>query len=249
MNNTKFLETDVALISVDNTKTFEDKNLNELYVEWWEQAAKRTKKMVDYCNERWIMTINVLEKHPKGHISFASSFEWKNPLDTINYDEVKSWNETTNGLSESAWFTLNELKAYLKKEWEVMLRPDHAKDRTESSDLMEPLEEKDFDLTIVKWDAVDAHPYSWFEETQLDNELKKRKKKTIIVTWVATDYCSGQTALDGKELDYDVYLVKEAIRWVSPETTDAMIKKLTTKKVKIVSADDIFELFAKKIAS
>lgn len=249
MNNTLLLETDVALISVDNTKTFEDKQLNELYVEWWEHAAKRTKKMVDYCNEIWVTTINVLEKHPKWHISFASSFEWKNPLDKVDYNEVSTWDETTNGLSESAWFTLNELKTYLKKEWEIILRPDHAKDRTESSDLMEPLQEDDFDLTIIKWDTVDAHPYSGFEETTLNQELKNKNKKTIIVTWVATDYCAWQTALDGKDLDYDVYLVEEAIRWVAKETTDAMIKKLTTENIKIVSADDIFELFAKKIAN
>ena len=55
---------DIAMISVDNTQTFENKNLNELYVNEGEQAAYATKKIMEACKYYGITTINVLEEHP-----------------------------------------------------------------------------------------------------------------------------------------------------------------------------------------
>jgi len=55
---------EIAMISVDNTQTFENKDLNELYVNEGEQAAHGTQKIMEACKYYGITMINVLEEHP-----------------------------------------------------------------------------------------------------------------------------------------------------------------------------------------
>jgi nicotinamidase-related amidase len=142
-----------AFVSVDNTRTFDDKTLvDELYVPEGEQAAHTTKKITDICKSVGMLTINVFDKHPKGHISFASSYQNKQPFDFITLDEVKDWTDENNGLSDKAKFTVEQIKAYLEKSPKQINQvwPDHGKDWTESIDLMRPLAPDDFDLHIIK---------------------------------------------------------------------------------------------------
>jgi nicotinamidase/pyrazinamidase len=239
----------IAFISVDNTRTFDDKSLNELYVPEWEQAAFTTKKVSDICKATTILTINVFDKHPRGHISFASSYQNKQPFDFITLDEVKDWTDDDNGLSDTARFTVEQLKTYLAKSPKQtnQVWPDHGKDWTESIDLMRPLAPDDFDLHIIKWEKIDSHPYGWFGETILDQELKKRNITTIFVGGVATDYCSGETASEWIDLWYKVYVITDAVRGVIKDKTEEMLQLLQTKGVKFIDSkqfkDMIFQNF------
>lgn len=235
----------IAFVSVDNTKTFEEKNLDELYVTEWEQAAIATKELVEACQYYKIMTINVLEKHPIGHISLAGNYKDKKPFDTITYDEVKDWTEKENGIGERAEFTLEDLKKHLSIVKEQRLRPDHSIKDTSWIELTQPLQAEDFDLEIIKWTNPAKEAYSGFDETTLDEELQKRNKKILLIGWVATDYCVGQTALDGQNKWYEVYLINEAIRWVSEDTTNAMLKILSDAWVKQISTKDLYRALAK----
>jgi nicotinamidase-related amidase len=141
-----------AFVSVDNTKTFEDKSLNELYVPEGEIAAIKTKEAADLCRKYGMLLINVFDKHPKGHISFASSYKNKKPFDFITLEEMQDWTEDNNGLSDKARFTVDQLKAYIENSpgQTIQVWPDHGKDRTESIDLMPPLTKEMFDLHIIK---------------------------------------------------------------------------------------------------
>ena len=141
-----------AFISIDNTKTFEDASLNELYVPEGEKVAQVTQKIANICKTYGILTINVFDKHPRGHISFASSYQDKKPFDFISLDEVRDWTDECNGLSDKARFTVEQLKAYLANSPKQtnQVWPDHGKDWTESIELMPPLSESDFDIHIVK---------------------------------------------------------------------------------------------------
>ncbi len=244
---------EIAMISVDNIQTFENKDLNELYVNEWEQAAYATKKIMEACKYYGITMINVLEEHPIWHISLAANYKNKKPFEMINYSQVADWTDEENGLSERAEFTVNELKSFLKElslngKWSQMLWPDHSIESTKWIELSEPLKESDFDLKIVKGTNPAKEAYSGFDETILDEELKKRWKKILLIWWVATDYCVWQTALDGQEKWYQVYLVNEAIRWVTQDTTDAMIKILEDKEVRFISSMELFEILEKKFA-
>ncbi|MEI6673112.1 MAG: hypothetical protein WCL02_07515 [bacterium] len=89
---------DIALISVDNTQTFENKDLNELYVHEGEQAAYGTKKIMEACMYYGITMINVLEEHPIGHISLAANYLDKKPFEMITFDEIKDRTEEDNGI-------------------------------------------------------------------------------------------------------------------------------------------------------
>ena len=243
---------DIAMISVDNTQTFENKNLNELYVNEGEQAAYATKKIMEACKYYGITTINVLEEHPIWHVSLAANYKNKKAFEMINYFEVADRTDEDNGLSERAEFTVNELKSFLKElslQWKSqMLWPDHGVEWTQGVELSEPLNKSDFDLEVVKGTNPAREAYSGFDETVLDEELNKKWKKILLIWWVATDYCVWQTAIDGQEKWYQVYLVNEAIRWVAQETTDAMIKILEEKDVKFISSMELFNILEKKFA-
>lgn len=230
-----------ALISVDNIKTFEDVNLHELYVPEGEQAAIKTKEARDMCTAYGTLLVNVFEKHPKGHISFASSYRDKQPFDIMTLEEIKDWTQQRHGLSSQAKFTVDQLKNYLSRSpgQTNQVWPDHAKDWTESMELMPPLSKEDFDLHLIKGEKIDEHPYSAFPGTGLHEELQKRNIKTIFVTWVATDYCSGQTAEDGINLGYETYMITDAIRGVVKEKTEEMLSLLTSKGVKFITIQEL----------
>ena len=170
-----------AFVSVDNTRTFEDKSLNELYVTGGELAARGSKEASDLCATYGMTLVNVLEKHPKGHVSFASSYHDKKPRETITRDEVQDRTEEDNGLSDQATFTVDELKSFLSEKQSQTLRPDHAVDETEGVELMEPLAEELFDMTIVKGTKSGREAYSGFDGTTLDEELKQRNINQIFI--------------------------------------------------------------------
>jgi nicotinamidase-related amidase len=239
---------DIAMISVDNTQTFENKDLGELYVNEWEQAARATKKIAEACKYYGITTINVLEEHPVGHISLAANYVGKAPFTLLSYDEVKQWTEENHGIGERAQFTLGELQAFLKEVGAQMLWPDHGVEGTQGVELTQPLEVSDFDLTIVKGTNPAREAYSGFDETSLEQKLNTMKKKILLVSGVATDYCVGKTALDGQAKWYQVYLINEAVRWVAKETTDAMMQLLVDKEVQCITTQELFATLAQKFA-
>lgn len=191
--------TNLAVISVDNTKTFENKSCNELYVQEGEQAAQATKHMIELLEPYGALMVNVLEQHPKGHISFADNYLDKKPFDMITYEEVQSWTKENHRLASTAEFTVGELQSFLKKVGNQMLWPQHAKDRTDSAHLMEPLVEDDFDLKVVKGTNPAKEAYSGFDETDLDDQLKNHQIQNVVIGGVATDYCVGKTALDAAD--------------------------------------------------
>ena len=246
MNNKEFLlkvpHEEVALLSIDNTQWFENKNLNELYVREWEMAAIATKEIVDICKKFWIQIINVFDNHPYWHVLFAANYTNKKPYDLISYDEVKDWTEDDNQIWNRAGFSLQELKDYLWNVWSEVLWPDHCIQGTQWSSLMAPLNNSDFDIHIPKWEKVVNSWYSWFDHTNLDEILKKWNKKVLLLSGVATDYCVWQTAIDAKNLWYNPVLISDAIRGVAPETTESMLNKLSTLWIQVITKEELLKL-------
>ena len=233
----------VAVVSVDNTKTFEDANYQELYVQEGEQSAIASKAVMELLKPYGALMVNVLEEHPQGHISFVTSYKDKDVFQSVTYDEVKNWTEEKNWLSSTARFTIKELQSFLEKVWSQTLWPEHSKAWTDSSELMEPLQKKDFDLHIIKGNNVAKEAYSWFDNTNLDEQLKTRNIKKLIVSGVATDYCVGNTALDAAQNDYEVIVVQDAVRGVAPDSTNAMLQNFKEKNIKYLTLQELKELF------
>ena len=233
---------EMVLLSIDNTQWFENKSLDELYVNEWELAAESTKQIVDLCKKFGIQIINVFDNHPAGHVLFAANYKNKNSYDIISLDEVSNWTEEKNGIWSRASFSLSELKDYLSKAWPQVLWPDHCIQWTQWASLMAPLKDSDFDIHIPKWEKVVNSWYSAFDHTNLDTILRDWWKKTLILTWVATDYCVWQTALDAKNLWYTPYIIQDAVRGVAPDTTEKMMEKFKKSWIDIITKNDLFQL-------
>ncbi|MDR2191224.1 MAG: isochorismatase family protein [Candidatus Peribacteria bacterium] len=237
---------DIAVVSVDNTQTFEDKRLNELYVPEGEQVAQATKQLINLCKPYGIMIINVLEEHPRGHLSLATSYKNKHPYDVLTYDEVKQWTSYQNGISDKATFDVREVQRFLAEVQQQVLRPNHSLVGTEGIQLMPPLQESDFNVKILKGQEADREAYSGFDRTVLDETLRKQKKKILLIGGVAIDYCVGQTALDAKDLGYEPYLIQEAIRGVALQTTQAILKEFDRRHIDIITLSELATLLSKK---
>lgn len=236
------IPSEVAVLSIDNTQWFENKNLNELYVNEWEEAAKHSKEVIDMCKEYWIRIINVFDNHPLWHVLFAANYKNKKPYDLISYDEVKDWTKNDNQIWERAEFSLDELKLYLKSEWQEVLWPDHCIQGTQWAQLNPPLLDSDFDYSVPKWEKVVNSWYSAFDHTKLDELLKSIDVKKLVLTWVATDYCVWQTAIDAKNLWYGSIVVSDAVRGVAPDTTSDMVEKLSNLWIQIMTKDELLRL-------
>lgn len=236
------IPSEVAVLSIDNTQWFENKNLNELYVNEWEMAAKVSKEVIDLCKAFGIRIINVFDNHPLWHVLFAANYEGKRPYDLISYDEVKDWTEEDNQIWDRAGFSSDELKSYLKGVWQEVLWPDHCIQGTQWAKLNPPLMDSDFDYEVPKWENVVSSGYSAFDHTKLDKLLKGANIKKLILTWVATDYCVWQSAIDALNLWYDPIVVSDAVKGVSPDTTSEMVNKLSNLWVQIITKDELIKL-------
>jgi nicotinamidase/pyrazinamidase len=219
----------IALISVDNTRTFEDVSLNELYVSWWEKIAQKTKEILSLIKPFNILTVNVFDNHPQWHISFASSYKNKKPFDTITLEEVEQW--TQDDLSDTAQFTIEDLKIYLANSLNQTnrVRIEHGKNWTESHKLMPPLTDNMFDIHIPKGYQIHKHPYWWFIDTKLLQALQERNIDTVFITGVATEYCSGQTVEEALYHNLKTYFITDATAAIDQEAGNKMIKNLESK--------------------
>lgn len=233
---------EVAVLSIDNTQGFENKNLNELYVNEWEKAAKFSKEVIDLCKSFWIRIINVFDNHPLWHVLFADNYKNKKPYDSISYDEVKSWTDEDNQIWDRAGFSLSELKSYLENVWQEVLWPDHCIQGTQWAIVNPPLLDSDFDYNVPKWEEVVNSWYSAFDHTKLDELLKSQNIKNVILTWVATDYCVWQSAIDALKLWFGPIIISDAVRGVAPNTTSDMVDKLLITWVQIIAKDELLKL-------
>lgn len=231
----------IALLSVDNTQWFQNKALDELYVTNGERAALWTVRVAQIIKQAGWLLYHLFDSHPAGHVSFAKNYIGKNDFDTITYDEIKARTEEKNWLAPTATFSVKQLQDYLQnKEWKTeKLRPIHCVQNTQWSTLTPPLNEIQFDRVIPKWNTPDGRDYSWFDQDELDNQLKDDAIDTVIITWVATDYCVGQTALDAVAKGYTTYVVSDAIEGVAPETSETMKQTCTAKWIIFITTDEL----------
>lgn len=236
------IPSEVAVLSIDNTQWFENKKLNELYVNEWEMAAKFSKDVIDLCKGYGIRIINVFDNHPLWHVLFAANYKNKKPYDSISYDEVKDWTDNDNQIWGRAEFSLSELKTYLENVWNETLWPDHCIQGTQWAKVNPPLIDSDFDYNVPKWEEVVNSWYSAFDHTNLDEILKSENIKKLILTWVATDYCVWQSAKDAKKFWYSPIVISDAVRGVVLDSTEKMVKELSELWIQIITKDELLKL-------
>ncbi len=242
-----------AVIVVDYQNDFANPETGSLYVKWWEKIAPAINEVVRWVKNKWWVVVASRELHPMGHISFASSFWWKESIieafkrnespsekNFITKKEISTWNEKVNWLSKSASFTVWQLKAYLESNWDQALWPEHCVDWSFWSKFAKWFDPKVIDIEIKKWFKSDSHPYSAFWWKTLDwlkstfEVLKDLWVKVVKVVWLATDYCDLATVLDARKYGIETEFVLSASAWVDPTWTIEALKQMREAWAKII---------------
>jgi len=135
--------------------------------------------------------IQTQDWHPKGHWSFASAYQGKEPFETttLDYGDQVLW-------------------------------PDHCVQGEKGSEFHRDLHTTPTQLVVRKGFRKSIDSYSAFYEndfktkTGLTGYLRDRELDTLYVTGLATDFCVKWSVLDGLKEGFKVYVVKDAIRGI-----------------------------------
>ena len=158
--------------------------------------------------------------HPAGHSSFASSHAGKSPFEVI---------EMPYG-AQNLW-------------------PDHCVQGTAGAALHSDLNTDKAKMIIRKGSNPQIDSYSAFFEndqktmTGLSGFLKELGIKRLFMTGLATDFCVGFSALDGKRLGFDVFVVEDACRAIDMDgSLDAMKGRFQQNGISLIQSGDVFEM-------
>lgn len=154
--------------------------------------------------------------HPREHGSFAANHAGKKPGEVIDL----------NGLSQILW-------------------PVHCVRGTPGAAFHRDLDVSRVAKVFQKGTDAGIDSYSGFfdnghrKATGLGDYLKRWGVKEVAVCGLATDYCVKFTALDARQLGFDVTLVEDACRGVSlkPGDVDKAIQEMKEQGVRVVRSD------------
>ncbi len=139
------------------------------------------------------------------------------------------------------WHPANHVSFSNHPEYHDGSWPPHAVQGTPGADWCPGLEMPMNAILVSKGDTPDKEAYSGFRVDRLDlaNFLHLRRVDRIFITGLTTDYCVRQTALDARAAGFTVYLVEDAVRGVSPDTTAKALQELEDAGVLRVCSDQL----------
>jgi len=121
------------------------------------------------------------------------------------------------------------------------LWPRHCVQWSRGAEFAEGLELPPETFIINKGDRPELEAYSGFQATVLDELLRERGVKRLFICGVATDYCVKNTALGGLNLGYTVFVLKDAIKGVAPESSQRAIRELLLKGAAVIDSSSLVE--------
>jgi len=118
--------------------------------------------------------------------------------------------------------------------------PPHCIQNTEGAKFHKDLVLPESSIIISKATDSLKEAYSGFDETYLEEDLKRKNIKRVFVGGLATDYCVISTVLDALKLGFETILLKDAIRGVNvrPNDSKRAIKEMKAKGVHIIKNFD-----------
>jgi nicotinamidase/pyrazinamidase len=177
-------------------------------------------KVVPVINQQIEKFDNIIQTqdwHPKGHWSFASSYEGKKPFETtsLNYGEQVLW-------------------------------PDHCVQGEKGSEFHPGLNTTPTQLVIRKGFREHIDSYSAFYEndfktkTGLTGYLRDRDIDTLYVTGLATDFCVKWSVIDGLKEGFQVYVIEDAIRGIDIDgSVQQALDEMKKEGAKFVKAEAV----------
>jgi nicotinamidase-related amidase len=244
-----------GLIIVDYQNTFADPQYKnsprELYVDHWETLANTINQCIDQTKQEWWTVLASREIHDAGHMFFASCYRWKLPITKapttdlgmwiLTLKEIQNWTEEENGFTETAAFSVDELKAIIMstEKKEILLWPDHCVKNTRGAKYYDSLNSGLIDQEVIKWRWVTDHPYTWFGGSNSENEsllqiIEWKWINEVDVVWLATDYCVHDTVMDALKYNLKTNLIIAWSAGVYPVWTYNAIKTMENAGANIV---------------
>jgi len=117
--------------------------------------------------------------------------------------------------------------------------PRHCVQWSQGAEFIDGLELPPDTFIINKGDRPELEAYSGFQGTLLDSLLRERGVKRLFICGVATDYCVKNTALGGLNLGYQVFILSDAIRGVSPQTVERAEEELLERGALFLKREEI----------
>lgn len=156
--------------------------------------------------------------HPKNHASFFTSHKGKKAFDVIEL----------HGRDQVLW-------------------PPHCVQNTPGAEIL--LDEKLFKAVVKKGMDPQYDSYSGFQDdggkkTDMETLLKQDKISKVVIYGIATDYCVRATSLDAIAAGYQVVVIKNLCRGITPDTSQKAIDELKAKGVLILDDLDLQKIRA-----
>jgi len=165
-----------------------------------------------------------MDWHPPNHCSFLSNNKERDPT-----AELFKPCKLPNGSMQVMW-------------------PDHCVQGSNGAKLHSELSRQQSDKIVLKGMDPSVDSYSAFMDndkktkTALHGLLKEAEITEIFCVGLAYDYCVGNTALDGADLGFTTFIVKDASASVAKESEEDIEQKMKEKGVRVVKAEDLDEL-------
>ena len=147
--------------------------------------------IINVSQHQFDLVIATQDWHPASHQSFAANNDGKSVDDVIEL----------NGLPQVLW-------------------PTHCVQNTDGADFHPRLNTEKFARVFRKGEVETVDSYSGFFDnghrraTGLGDYLKGENVDEVFVCGLATDYCVKFTALDARQLGFDVTLIEDACKGV-----------------------------------
>lgn len=167
---------------------------------------------------RFDLVVATQDWHPANHGSFAANHPGRSIGEVIDL----------NGLPQILW-------------------PTHCVQNTPGADFAQALNTQRMGKVFQKGTDPAIDSYSGFfdnghrRSTGLADWLRQQGAQTLHILGLATDYCVKFTALDARQLGFEVTLIKDACRGVNlnPGDVDRAMEQLRAAGVLIIRSDEI----------
>lgn len=186
-----------------------------------------------------------LDRHPRGHISLASSYVDRKPYEIIDlYDASK---DSDIRPAPHALFTEKQAEQYHLIAHGQTLWPDHAIIGSGEDVLHRDIDSLAHIYVQVKGTDPLCDSYSGFRDnigrpTGLAARIRARlpKVERVFLTGLAYDFCVGWTALDAIEEGFEAVVIKDATRPVNlPGTVPLIEAKFAARRVRVIQSSDL----------